>query len=431
MPNENSSNNGIEKIAPARAVLSAASWRPKVLQVLEATGAGTASYVSDLLLNIDVTAFDVALAYSLLRSDERFLRDLRRIQGRGVRTYEIRMPREIRPFEDARALWHLYRLIKTEEFDIVHGHSSKAGFLARLAAKFADPRIVTVYSPHAISMSFNPKYWYLERLASLFTNVVLGVSRSERDELEAYEFISPSKLRYATAGIDVAAYSGSFGGPELRQRMGVPNRAVLIGSAGRVSRQKDPSTFVRAAAELLKRGVSAHFAWAGDGELKSASEDLARSLGIERQVKFLGYLPDLRPFLEALDIFALTSRYESFGYVTCEAMAMGKPVVATNVSGSKELVQHGATGYLVGVGDTGGLAAALDELAASCKLRRRMGDAGRARARSHYHLGRMVRDVEQTYRELFWGDHQVIRDAALRPTSAVAPAVEPAISDGP
>jgi len=121
-------------------------------------------------------------------------------------------------------------------------------------------------------------------------------------------------------------------------------------------------------------------------------------------VTFLGYCPDLRPFLDALDIFVLTSRYESFGYVTCEAMAMGKPVVATNVSGSNELVVHGVTGYLVDVADAQGLAGAFDNLAADWKLRRRMGEAGRARARKHYDLRRMIQDVEQIYRELFLGD---------------------------
>ncbi|MGD0964559.1 MAG: glycosyltransferase family 4 protein [Candidatus Acidiferrales bacterium] len=384
--------------------------RPKVLEVMEATAGGTGCYIADLLLHIDTVAFDVSFAYSTLRSDARFLKDLERIKRRGIRVYEVPMLHPIRPAEDIRALWGLYRLIKTQKFDIVHGHSSKAGFLARLAAKLADPRIVTVYSPHAISISANPKYRYLERFAGLLTNVLLGVSRSERDELEAYQLVPRSKLRYATTGINMAAYVGSFGGSDLRRRIGVPNGTILIGSAGRILAQKDPATFLKAAAAALERGVSAHFAWAGDGELRSASQKLARDLGIERQVTFLGYCPDLRPFLDALDIFALTSRYESFGYVTCEAMALGKPVVATNVSGSNELVQHGTTGYLVDVADAQGLAVAFRELASDWELRRRMGEAGRARARKYYDLRIMIRDVEQVYRESFRGEHEARDD---------------------
>jgi glycosyltransferase involved in cell wall biosynthesis len=391
----------IAETRPVKHSAAAPAIRPKVLQVLEATAAGTAGHVADLLLHIDLAAFDVSFAFSPLRADERFAKNLQTIGNRGVHIYEILMQRNIRPGADVRALWDLYRLIKEQQFDIVHAHSSKAGFLARLAAKLADPEIVTVYSPHAISIAVNRKYWYLERFAGLLTNVVLGVSQSERDELKTYHFVPPTKLRYATAGIDIPAYIGSFGGSDFRRRIGVPNDAILIGSAGRITAQKDPATFLKAAAELLKRGVKAHFAWAGDGDLKAASHSLARSLGIEQNVTLLGYCPDLRPFLDAIDIFALTSLYESFGYVTCEAMAMGKPVVATNVSGSNELVRHGETGYLVNVSDVHGLALVFQELAADWQLRGRMGAAGSARAQKYYDLSRMVRDIEEIYRELF------------------------------
>ncbi len=384
---------------------SVSTVRPKVLEVLEATALGTGRYITDLLLNMDIEAFDVSLAYSPLRfrSDEPFLRNVQRMKARGVHVYEIPMQRKISPVDDAKALLALYRLIKTERFDIVHGHSSKAGFLARLAAKLADPRIITVYSPHAVSIPLHPRYWYVERLAGLLTNVMLGVSRSERDELESYRLVAPSKLRYVTIGIDTAAYSGPFGGDEFRRRMGVPQGTILIGSAGRVTAQKDPATFLKAAAALLERGVCAHFTWAGYGELESASERLARTLGIEQQVTFLGYCPDLRPFLDAIDIFALTSRFESFGYVTCEAMAMGKPVVATNVSGSNELVLPGVTGYLVDFADAQACAVAFRELAMDETLRHRMGEAGRARAREHYELDGMIRGIEQVYRESLRG----------------------------
>jgi glycosyltransferase involved in cell wall biosynthesis len=396
---------------------SASVLRPKLLHVLEATYGGTASYISDLLLNIDTKAFDVSFAYSPIRCRERLKNAVGPMAARGVRIYEIPMQRNISPVEDWRALRELCSLIKRQKFDIVHGHSSKAGFLARVAAKLASPRTVTIYSPHAICLSGNTRYWYLERFASFFTNMVLGVSRTEIDELKTYRFISDAKLRYVTAGIDSAVFVGSFGGTDFRKQLGVADDVALIGSAGRITAQKDPLTFVKSAAELIRRGTKAHFAWAGDGELKSASEKLAKDLGIDRHVTFLGYCPDIKPFLDALDIFALTSRYESFGYVTCEAMAMGKPIVATNVSGSKELVVHSVTGYVAEVADISGLATALQELARDKELRRSMGAAGKARVTELYDLRRMIRDVEQIYRELLSAANQVHRE---RPVPAVA-----------
>lgn len=377
--------------------------RPRVLEVLEATGAGTASYICDLLLNIDTARFDVSFAYSSLRSDERFQRTLQHIGRRGIPIYEIPMRRNICPLEDARSLWKLYRLIRSQQFDIVHGHSSKAGFLARLAAKLADNRILTVYSPHAISVLLSPSYLYLERFAGFFTDMVLGVSRSEVQELERYHLVPREKLHYATAGINLLAYAGSFAGSQFRRQIGISEGSILIGSAGRITAQKDPATFLQAAAAVLARGVRAHFAWAGDGDLRPASEELARTLGIDQHVTFLGNCLDLREFLDAVDIFALTSRYESFGYVTCEAMAMRKPVVATNVAGNNELVVDGVTGLLVPVAEPESVADAMQRLAGDHELRRRMGAAGQARAGELYDLRRMIRDIEQSYSDLFFG----------------------------
>jgi glycosyltransferase involved in cell wall biosynthesis len=374
--------------------------RPKMLHLLEATGAGVSRYVADLLLRIDTAAFDVALAYSPRRADARFWMDLKAIQKRGIRTFEIPMSRGIRPFDDARALWRIHRLVKEHSFDLVHGHSSKAGFLGRLAAKGAGSRVLTIYSPHAISIAANPAYAHLERFAGHFTDAMLGVSRSEREELEGYQLVPVAKLHHVTAGIDVAAFASYADRGEFRRQMLIPEHAVLIGTAGRLVPQKDPLLFVRAAAQLRQEGLLTYFAWAGDGELRDQAEALARSLGVDTHLRFAGYCRDVRPFLAALDIFALTSRYESFGYVTCEAMAMGKPVVATNVAGSNELVEDGKTGYLVAPGDVAGCAAALRRLAVDPSLRHTLGEAGYWRARDHYDVGRMVRQVEDLYRKL-------------------------------
>jgi glycosyltransferase involved in cell wall biosynthesis len=384
--------------APTHALATAR--RPKILHLLEATSAGAARYVADLLLRIDTEAFDVAFAYSPRRADDRFWRDLTAIQARGIRTYEIPMSRSIRPIDDGKALWRIYRLVKEDGFEVVHGHSSKAGFLGRLAAKMADWRVVTIYSPHAIAISANPAYAHLERFAGYFTSAMLGVSRSERDELEGNNLVPVSKLYHVTAGIDIPAFSACLDGETFRSQWSIPDSAVLIGAAGRLAYQKDPLTFVRAAAQLHRDGVPAYFAWAGDGELRDQASSLARLLGVDTRVRFTGHCRDLRPFLAALDIFSITSRYESFGYVTCEAMAMGKPVVATNVAGSNELVWNGRTGFLVPAGDAKGCAAALRRLASDASLRQAMGQAGQRRVHEHYDVGRMVRQVESLYRKL-------------------------------
>jgi glycosyltransferase involved in cell wall biosynthesis len=371
--------------------------RPKVLHILEATSAGAARYVTDLLLNIDTRQFNVSFVYSLIRSDGRFRTNLERIRGRGIAAVEVPMARNISPLTDARAFLSLYRLLRGCRFDIVHCHSSKAGFLGRIAAKLAHPGTVTLYSPHAIAISVNPFYWILEKFAAQFTDAVLGVSQPECEQLADYWLIRPSKLRCVTAAIDVDSYAVTPESLEFRRRLGVRPGVALIGTAGRLAPQKDPWSFLKVIDIVRRTGLPSFFVWVGDGELRDQIVNEAKALQVENSVVFTGYRSDLPCILGSLDIFILTSAYESFSYVTCEAMALGKPVVATDVPGPRELVEAGKSGFLVGVKEPRALAAKLLTLIEDPALRRCMGAAGRRRAEQHFNLPRMIREVEELY----------------------------------
>jgi glycosyltransferase involved in cell wall biosynthesis len=293
----------------------------------------------------------------------------------------------------------LRQMIGERRFDLVHGHSSKAGFLARLAARSVSRKIVTVYSPHAIAISLNPKYRHLERFAGMFTDAMLGVSRSEREELERYDLVPAEKLCHVTAAVDVDAYRGPFA-PVLRERYGVPKNAILVGTAGRMSRQKDPLTFIEIARIVAATEPRAYFVWIGDGELRDQVVARAEQAGIAGRLILPGYSPDIRPWLASLDIFLLTSLYESFGYVTCEAMALGKPVVATRVAGSVELVANGENGFLGSKADPESMAPWVTLLARDSVLRTAMGQNSRQRVEKLYNLKRMTNDLENLYRHL-------------------------------
>jgi glycosyltransferase involved in cell wall biosynthesis len=373
--------------------------RPSVLHVLEATSAGAARYVADVLLNIDTEAFEVCFAYSSIRSDERFRDDLNKVRSRGIKTYEIPMTREINAVADGQAFLRLRRLMRRGQFDLVHAHSSKAGFLARLAARSVSRRMLTIYSPHAICISIKPQYRHLERFAALFTDAMLGVSQTERDELEQWKLVPREKLRFVTAAVDLSAYQE---GPDssLRELFGLPPDAVLVGTAGRLSQQKDPFTFLDVANIVLATEPNAYFVWIGDGELREQTTERARIMGIRDRLILPGYSANIKPWLASLDIFLLTSLYESFGYVTCEAMALGKPVVATRVAGSAELVSSGQTGFLGSPSSAESLAAYVTLLIRDEELRLKMGRAGRRKAEAMYSLDRMIADLESLYWDL-------------------------------
>lgn len=371
-----------------------------VLQVIESAAAGSGRYVLDLTTHLNTQEFDVTLAYSPIRMDDMWRAGLRQVRSRGIKLREIRMERQPSPRSDTAALRDLVALLRSENFDLLHGHSSKAGFLSRIAARLARTETKTVYSPHAIAVSINKAYWGLEKIASFATDVILAVSQSEFAELKRYRLVPDRKLRFIKAAVDVEGLQIAGGDPPSPPFPCVPETNVLIGSVGRLAAQKDPLTLVRAASILNSRGSPVSFIWAGTGELANQVETEVRALGLEDTFHLLGYRSDVPQILSAMDIFALPSLYESFGYATCEAMALAKPIVATNVTGTSELVQHGETGLLVPPGDPEALATALESLVRDAALRTRMGANGYDHARDEYNLPRMVNQIEQLYRVL-------------------------------
>ncbi len=373
--------------------------RIKVLHVVEATAAGVGRHVSDLASTTNLDLFDLSIAWSPIRSDERFRQTIEQLQVRGIQTYAIPMSRGIEPLVDFVALAKLVRLIAREQFDVVHTHSSKAGFLGRLAARMAKPSAITVYSPNAISISLNRAYWYPEKAAAWLTDALIAVSDSERKELSGYKLVPTKKLVRITAGIplteEVQPLTSSF-----RDNLRIPTDAVVIGTVGRVSYQKDPDTFLAAAERILRANPEVYFVWIGPGEDLEKMREETIKRGLADRVMFTGYRKDAQHLLQAADIFVLASRYESFGYVTCEAMALSKPVVASRVAGSSELVDDGVTGFLVPPGDALAFADALQQLLHNKAMRNRFGAAGRKRVEQHFSLKRMVEETQQLYLDL-------------------------------
>jgi glycosyltransferase involved in cell wall biosynthesis len=176
--------------------------------------------------------------------------------------------------------------------------------------------------------------------------------------------------------------------PPLRPRP--LNDPIVVGYAGRLVALKGVDVLLRAAASLPNLRVEV----VGDGP------ERARLESIGRRARFLGWQTGLDDLLAGWDLFALPSREEAFGIAALEAMAASLPVVATRVGGLPELVEDGLTGLLVPPDDPAALAAAIARLAADSALRARLGEAGRARAATHFPVERMVASVAALYDQL-------------------------------
>lgn len=314
-----------------------------------------------------------SLAYSAGRADSGMRALVSWCEASGIETIEVPMQRSISPLADTRATLALRRLISRIRPSVLHLHSSKAGGVGRLAALgVRDLRVV--YTPNGMATHLSRAFGVVERvLGHLRTDHLIAVSESEYSEIAAMSVVPASVLARIDSGISLK---------ETRARAGAisdPDEPTVM-FVGRLTFQKDPLFAAEASARMIAALPGQRFVWVGDGELRDAFEARLVSLGVRKHWTLTGWVDNPHPVMASATVCALASRYESFGYVTLEAMAMGKPMVATRVAGSSDLVAHGETGFLVPLGDVEAFARELTRLLRDEPLRRRMGAAAAARA---------------------------------------------------
>jgi len=178
--------------------------------------------------------------------------------------------------------------------------------------------------------------------------------------------------------------------------LGIPSRAAVIGTVGRLTPIKGHRFLIEAARGVLAEHPDTVFILVGDGESAEALSSLATRLGISGNIRFLGWRPDVAEIISAVDIFVFPSLNEGMGRAVVEAMALGKPVVASRVGGIIDIVRDGENGVLVPPADSDELAAAIKSLLADPAERERLGQEGKRQALL-YDAERMVRRIEVLY----------------------------------
>lgn len=378
----------------------------RVLEVIEATTAGVKNHVLSLARTIDRAKFKVTVSCPRVRScaygDTSFVRDL---VEHGIPVEIVEMCREIAPFSDLKALLKLYLLIRNQQYDIVHAHSSKAGILGRAAAWLAGTPVI-IYTPHAFVFSGDSSpltrwsYVQLERRAALWADAIICVSESEREAALANGVAEPEKLIVIQNGIDCRAFDTNFDHEAKRQALGLNASGPVVGTVGRLSAQKAYHYLIEAAVEVLEACPETQFVIVGDGELRGELERLADEWHVLESCVFTGFRNDVPEIMRVFDIFVLPSLYEGLPYTILEAMAAARPVIATEVTGSRDIIHTGETGLLVPSKDPSALATAILHLLQDRTKGRRMGLAGRQVVESRFTLAQMVRRTEELYTTL-------------------------------
>jgi len=236
---------------------------------------------------------------------------------------------------------------------------------------------------------------WMERLTNRAVDVLTCVSESARRYMHRRAGIPMEKMVAIPNGVDVARCDLPLCRPP--EEWGIPEDAPVVGVIGRIDAQKDPLLLLEAAATVIERVPGALFVFAGQGPMLATCRARARELGIERHLRWIGWVADVRPLLARMDLLALASRWEGMPNVALEAMACRKPVVATRIGGTDEVVVDGETGLLTTPGNAAEMADAIVRILSNRALAAEMGRQGRARVEQHFTVENMIRANQGLY----------------------------------
>ncbi len=396
--------------------------RVKVLEVLEANVGGARKHVLDILRCLDHERFAPHVACSLERGFDAESA-ARRFQELGAAVTVIPMRRRPAPSSDLRALCSLVRLMRAERFDIVHTHASKAGFLGRLAARRVGVRAV-VHTPHTFPFErrdtpLAPLYRLLEKRAAAWADRLVLVAPSQR-ETAGQLGVGADRLVVIENGVEPPAEPLEALRRRYREELALPDDTPAFAFIGRLTPQKDVQTFLRLAAELLRLVPGAVGFVAGGADNRRYLRSLRPRPSLEAwrtlvsggpaarplpwsddlPLRVLGHRPDAPSLVAAFDLVVLTSLYEGLPYSLLEAMACGVPAVAAAVTGAKDAIVDGETGFLVAPGDLKGLVGAAKAILTDEAMRRKLGAAARERALKDFSLERFAQRINALFEGL-------------------------------
>ncbi len=369
------------------------SPRVRVLFVVGNFVAGGAErHLLELWSRIDRSRFAIEIA--CFRREGRFLAA---VEALGWPVRDLGVGRRLYGPGGWRGLARLIGLTRRLRPHVVHGYLFGPNLLAVLAGRLCGVPAVVVAKRNLDAFE-NPRQAWLQRRIHRAASHVTAVSEAVADGVVAMG-VPRARVTVIPNGVDAARFAAALPDREAFDS----SRAPLVGSVGCLAPRKDYGTLVEALALLAGRGVRFQAALVGEGPERGALEARLAALGLAGRVRLLGERADVERLLAAMDVFVLSSREEGIPNALLEAMAAGRPSVATAVGGTPEILRDGETGWLVPPGAPGALAAALEEALTRPEEARRRGAAAREAARTALGIEAMVRRHEAFYQRVSRG----------------------------
>lgn len=347
--------------------------------------------------------FDVCLAVGPVPANEvdlTYLANERAIPLKMVPS----MVNHINPWLNFKSVMDLYSHIRKEKYDIVHTHSSVAGVVGRMAAELAGVPII-VHHVHGwgiqqdMSTTMRALYLGLERFCTRFTDRMIAVSKPTIEKGVAYKICAENKFALIYNGIDLEKFQEQTDKQTVCLDLGLDPECKIVGMIGRLDKQKNPLDFIRAASIVARDYSKVQFIIAGDGSLRGECECLISDLNLADRFFLLGYRNDINRILPILTLTVLSSLWEGLPVVFQESMSAGKPIIANDIDGARDVIRDGETGYLVTPRQPQEMADRILNLLINDALCNKMGVVAKRSSRQ-YSSERMVREIETLYREL-------------------------------
>jgi glycosyltransferase involved in cell wall biosynthesis len=373
---------------------------PRLLHIVGESRFGGAAKI---ILGLAEMARQVGWQVDVLTTDPLFQEAVRQ-RGLGLVALDV-VRREIRPVWDVAGLIRLRSFLSRHNYDMVHTHTSKGGFVGRLAARLAGVPVV-VHTAHGFAFHESTPacvrrfYSTLERIASGWCDRIISVSEFHREWAIQLKICSPLRIVAIPNGIPECRRTASNVRAELRKQLGVSNSELLFLNVSRLVAGKGLEYLLEAVGLLPSNRKHIRFVIAGEGPQRKRLEQLASRLMLKDRLIFTGFRDDVGDLLAACDAVVLPSLREGLSISLLEAMAAGKPIVATSIGSHREVAAHAEVALLVRPADSLRLCEAILRLSGDQNMADRLGRNAQAVYRRFYTEERMLRSYRQLYLDL-------------------------------
>lgn len=367
----------------------------KVLHVIREAEGGMKKHLLSILLGLDKEKYQLAVGCPFDKNLSDYL------EKNGVLVYHINICDGLNVLKDAEAILKIRNMINDFKPDIIHFHGAKASFVGRLACLGMNLKVVTTIHnfPEYKRMNKIKKQFYLglNRYLNKRTDAIITVSNALKKAIIDEENVDLKKISLIYNCVDLSMYEDNPS-LDLRKEYKLEPDTLLIGCISRLIPSKGVQDLIKAL-EILKGRVKVFAFVAGDGPYLNCLLDMVNDANLEN-IQFLGFRNDIKDFLRNMDIFVLPSHSEGFGISVAEAMALGVPVIATNVGGIHEMIKNNENGLTINPRSPKDLADAIEILAKDVDLRNKLSKKGEQYIVSNFSKEKMLNEIDTLYESI-------------------------------